>query len=146
MDGGVLIHTVSHVSLKVSSEMVTRALAHAAENGWSIAVSVVDADGATIASARMDGVSSQILGFADDKAFTASTMRKTTEAYFERMDQSASLRLGLANRNRLLVWGGGLPIKYKGAVIGGIGVSGAQDFEDVACAQVAIRNVGLAVE
>lgn len=94
----------------------------------------------------MDGVSSQTLTFAEDKAFTAATMRRSTAAFFDRMDQSPSLRLGIANRDRLLVWGGGVPVKFEGSIVGGIGVSGAQDFEDVACAQEALRCVGLAWE
>jgi uncharacterized protein GlcG (DUF336 family) len=138
--------SVTHVDVKTALDLIASALECAKSSHWKIAVSVVDAAGATIASARMDGVPAQILTFADDKAFTASTMRRTTAAYFDRMDQSGSLRLGLANRDRLLVWGGGLPIKFEGAFIGGIGVSGAQDFEDVVCAQEALRNAGLAWE
>lgn len=141
-----MVFSVTHIDVKTSLNLIASVLECAASNHWNVAASVVDAAGATIASARMDGVPAQILTFADDKAFTASTMRRTTAAYFDRMDQSASLRLGLANRDRLLVWGGGLPIKFEGAVVGGIGVSGAQDFEDVACAQEALRKAGLTWE
>lgn len=141
-----MVFSVAHVEMSTARKLVSAVLEHAVANDWKIAVSVVDAAGATIASARMDGVPAQILTFAEDKAFTASTMRRTTAAYFDRMDQSPSLRLGLANRERLLVWGGGLPIKFEGAVVGGIGVSGAQDFEDIACAQEALRKQGFSWE
>ena len=91
-----------------------------------------------------DGASG--LEFALDKAYTAATMRKGTEAFFERMTSSPSLTLGFQNRARLMVWGGGLPIVHEGAVVGGIGVSGAQDFEDVACAKAALAAQGLGWE
>jgi uncharacterized protein GlcG (DUF336 family) len=141
-----MIHTISNIDLKTAIGLVSTAINHATSNGWLVAVSVVDAGGSTVASARMDGATAQILTFAEDKAFTASTMKRTTAAYFDRMDKSGSLRLGLANRERLLVWGGGLPIKFEGAVVGGIGVSGAQDYEDVACAQEALKVAGLSWE
>ncbi|MBD9448503.1 heme-binding protein [Rhizobium sp. RHZ01] len=141
-----MIVTVSHVNTATALELVSSAFEFAATKEWKIAVCVVDAAGATVASARMDGVSSQTLTFAEDKAFTAATMRRSTAAFFDRMDQSPSLRLGIANRDRLLVWGGGVPVKFEGSIVGGIGVSGAQDFEDVACAQEALRCVGLAWE
>lgn len=124
-------------------QLVQAAVGHAAGNGWKVAVCVVDPAGAPLASWRMDEVTPPIAEFAADKAYTAATMRRSTAAFFERMDGSASLRLGLANRDRLLVWGGGLPIFHAGKVIGGIGVSGAQDFEDIACAQTALEQAGL---
>ncbi|MBY5637830.1 heme-binding protein [Rhizobium leguminosarum] len=71
----------------------------------------------------MDGATAQILTFAENKAFTASTIKRTTVSYFDRMDQNASLRFGLANRDRLLVWRGGLPIKFEAVAVNGIGVS-----------------------
>ena len=138
-----MIITYQHIDVTAASKLVAYAMEHAVANGWNIAVCVVDGAGSTVASARMDGVQSQILLFAEDKAFTAATMRRSTSEYFERMEQSPSLRLGLMSRDRLLVWGGGVPINYKGTIVGGIGVSGAQEQEDTACATEALRRIGL---
>ena len=127
-------------------KLVQVAVGHAASKGWRVAVCVVDPAGAALASWRMDEVTPPIAEFAADKAYTAATMRRSTAAYFERMEASASLRLGLANRERLLVWGGGLPVVLDGKVIAGIGVSGARDFEDIECAQTALALKGLSWE
>lgn len=124
-------------------QLVQTAVEHAMAKGWKVAVCVVDPAGAPLAAWRMDEVTPPIVGFAADKAYTAATMRRSTAAYFERMDASASLRLGLSNRDRLLVWGGGLPVVHEGKVIAGIGVSGAQDFEDIECARTALELAGL---
>lgn len=123
--------------------MVNQVLEHAASHGWSVAVVVVDTSGEVIASARMDGVSAQIMGFAADKAFTAATMRRSTRDFAARMNSSDPLRMGLANRSRLLVWEGGLPILHEGVAVGGIGVSGAEGHEDAECAVVALGAAGL---
>ncbi len=127
-------------------QLVQTAVDHARAKGWKVAVCVVDPAGAPLASCRMDDVTPPIAGFAADKAYTAATMRRSTKAYFERMDASASLRLGLGNRDRLLVWGGGLPVVHEGKVIAGIGVSGAQDFEDIECARISLDAAGLECE
>lgn len=108
-----------------------------------IAVCVVDPAGTLLASWRMDEVTPPIYEFAADKTHTAATMRRSTAAYFERMDATPSLCLGVGNRNRLLVWRGGLPVVHEGKVIAGIDVSGAQNFEDVECARMVLNLAGL---
>ena len=131
------------ISASEALDLVQRVRDHAEGLGLVIAVSVVDAQGIVLACLRMDRAAPPILEFATDKAFTAATMRRTTEAFAARMAESASLTMGLANRPRLLAWGGGLPIVLNGAVIGGIGVSGAKDYEDIACAEAALSGAGL---
>ncbi|TNC72762.1 GlcG/HbpS family heme-binding protein [Rubellimicrobium roseum] len=137
---------ISSLGSQTALTLVRRALDEAAYHQWRIAVAVADANGAILASARMDGVAPPILEFAFDKAFTAATMRRTTAAFAERMDSSPGLRLGLATRERLLTWAGGLPIIHDGQVIGAIGISGARDHEDVACAEATLAAEGLAWE
>lgn len=134
------------VSSATALRLAAAAVAEAERQGWRIAVAVVDRAGIPLALARMDKATPPILEFALDKAYTAATMRRSTEAFFERMTGSPSLTLGFQNRPRLMVWGGGLPIFHDGAVVGGIGVSGAQDFEDIACAKVALMRESLGWE
>ena len=137
--------TYSQISVDsaTAAEMTRAVAAHAAENGWTIATAVVDAQGSVLSLLRMDGVSPPIAEFALDKAYTAATMGKPTTAFADRMASSASLTLGLSTRDRLLAWGGGLPIVQEGVIIGGIGVSGARDEDDIACAHHALAAVGL---
>lgn len=123
--------------------LVARAIAHAEESGWRVAVAVLDPAGHMLAAGRMDGVPPPILDIASDKAFTA-TLGKTSLAFGERMASSKSLELGLSTRQRLVAWEGGVPIREQGALIGAIGVSGAQGHEDAACAMAAIEALDLA--
>ena len=121
---------------------MARAFDHAARNGWRVAAVVLDPWGAVVASGRMDGVAAPILEIATDKAFTA-TLGKTTRGFYERMSSAPDLTLGLQNRPRLCAWEGGVPIRKGDALIGALGVSGAEGHEDVACAEFALREVGL---
>ncbi|SDN36720.1 heme-binding protein [Ensifer sp. YR511] len=141
-----LVVSTQVLAANAALRLVGHVIAHATANAWRVAVCVVDTQGVTLAAARMDEVAPPILDFAMDKAFTAATMRRTTEAFFERMDNSPSLRLGLANRSRLLVWGGGLPILHRDGIVGAIGVSGARDVEDIECARHALEREGLSFE
>lgn len=131
------------LSARTALQLVERCCDHAARNDWPVACVVCDPDGVVLASLRMDGAGPHILGFATDKAFTAALMRQSTRDYFEDMRQNDDSRMGLANRDRLIVWGGGLPVRHDGVVVGGIGVSGVRDFEDIECAEVALTAAGL---
>ncbi len=137
-------------SLTLSSgtalRLVEAAFAEAERTGLRIAAVATDAAGTPVALARMDMVTPPILEFALDKAYTAATMRRSTEALFARMTSAPSLTLGFQNRPRLMVWGGGLPIFHEGRVVGALGVSGAQEAEDIACAKAALAALGLTWE
>ncbi|MFD1880225.1 GlcG/HbpS family heme-binding protein [Paracoccus pacificus] len=141
-----MITQLTSIASDTAFGLVGAVLAQAKSQGLNVAVCVVDVHGQVLGSARMDGASPPILEFATDKAFTAANMRRTTEGFAARMGSSPALTMGLASRPRLLVWGGGLPIVHEGKVVGGIGVSGATDAEDIACAQAALRAAGLGWE
>lgn len=136
--------TRTEVSADAGLAMVQAAVACAAENGWEITAAVVDAGGNLVAFLRTDGVITPAIGFAIDKAFTAATLRKASEGFGERMASKPTLALGLGTRDRLITWAGGLPIFSGPICIGGIGVSGARDHEDLACAKAALDACGFA--
>lgn len=131
------------ISPDAAQALVDAAIAHARQNEWEVAVAVVDRAGLLVAFRRTADVTVPAIDFAFDKAYTASTLRRTTADFFERSQSSPSLAAGLANRPRLMLWSGGLPLFDNGQCIGGIGVSGAKDFQDVECAEAAIASIGL---
>lgn len=131
------------ISTEAAQALVDAAITHAQLNEWDVAVAVVDRTGLLVAFRRTADVTVPAIDFALDKAYTASTLRRSTKDFFERSQTSPSLAAGLANRPRLMLWSGGLPLYDAGRCIGGIGVSGAKDFQDVECAEVAIAKLGL---
>ncbi len=116
---------------------------YAESRGWSIAVCVVDAQGTVLACLRMDAAAPAILDYAGDKAFSAATMRRPTRDIFAHLEASPRLLAGAVGRPRLLLWGGGLPIQHEGQTIGAIGVSGAEEDEDIDCARTALAALGM---
>lgn len=138
-----MITQLSTLSSVTARQILDAAIAEANRLEISVAICVADVQGNVLSAIRMDGVTPPILGFAEDKAYTAATMRRTTVGFAERMASSPSLSMGLSTRKRLLPWGGGLPIVHAGKVVGGLGVSGAKDAEDILCAEAALNALGL---
>lgn len=130
------------ISANTARAIVACAIDEAERLNLSIAVVVADLFGHALASARMDAIAPPVLGFAEDKAYTAANMKRSTEAFSARMGSSDSLKMGLSTRSRLLTWGGGLPVFQNGKVVGGLGISGAKDHEDIAIGQVALSRNG----
>ncbi len=138
--------TRTEISAGAALDLVRGAVAHARENGWEVTAAVVDPRGHLVAFWRTDAVIDPAITFAIDKAYTAATLRKASQAFGERMASKPTLSLGVGTRERIITWAGGLPIFKDGQCIGGIGVSGAQDHEDIACASAALSEMGLSAE
>lgn len=131
------------ISAEGATALVKAAVSHARDRGWSIAAAVTDPSGGLVAFARMDGAGAPIGDFALDKAYTAGSLGKSSKSFGERMASSQTLSLGLTTRMRFIAWGGGVAIFDGEDCIGGLGVSGVQEHEDIECAEAAIRQAGL---
>lgn len=131
------------ISLAAAQALVAAALAEAGRLGIRIAVSVADREGSPVTHARMDEVPAPISDFAAEKAYTAAVTGAATHDFFAHIDSSPSLRMGLTGRSKFLVWSGGLPLVVNGNPVGGIGVSGGSEEQDIACARAALAVCGL---
>ena len=109
-------------------------LAWAAERDLTVAVAVFDESGRLLALAQMDGAASAVGDFAQWKGRSAATIHVASAV-------TAEWGRGPPG---LATWEGGLPVfSADGAALGGVGVSGADSAEDVACARAGIAAAGL---
>ena len=138
-----MISNKNDMSSNFAVKMAQAALDYANDEGWEITVAICDRSGILVAFMRTDNVVPAAVDFALDKAFTAATLRKATHEFGERMSSASGLSLGVGTRNRLITWTGGIPIFEGQDCVGGIGVSGAMDHQDLECADAALRSVGL---
>jgi glc operon protein GlcG len=99
------------------------------------AVAVVDVHGELIAFLRTDHCRLSSINIAINKAYTAARERKESRAVGEasRGEQFPMTNFG---ELRYVTWGGGVPIEYKGVVIGAVGVSGLPEAEDMTLARL----------
>jgi uncharacterized protein GlcG (DUF336 family) len=119
------------------------AVAHAEALGIRVNVAVTDASGVLAGFLRMPGAFLHSVDIAIDKARTAAGFGFPTSGWGAVVGDDDMLRLGLAERPGLVMFGGGLPIVEGGERIGGIGVSGGSAEQDEACAAAGLRALGL---
>ena len=128
---------------KVSSQeamlLIQYAVREGERNGKSAAVAVSGPEGELSAFVRMDGTNPASSQIARNKAYTAAIDCIETSKLGERMrgkDHPA-----FWGDNRITGFGGGVPIIQNNRVIGGLGVSGLPEAEDILLAKAAIKEV-----
>lgn len=122
--------------------VVQAAVAHARANGWRVNVAVVDSGGNLASFLRMPGAFIQSIDIAIDKAYTSAGFGFPTGAWMKVVEGNDGMKFGFSARPRLVVFGGGLPIRVDGELIGGIGVSGASEEQDEECAKAGLAAIG----
>lgn len=119
------------------------AIAEARAKDKSIAVCVADAEGAPLVLLRMEQCGAPIAEFAREKAYTATVAGVSTRDFHAHITSSPSLAMGMTGRPNFLLWGGGLPLRHDGTILGAIGVSGGSEDEDIEIAKAALIALGL---
>lgn len=104
------------------------------KEGKGAAIAVCDAHGELMAFLRTDGCPLASISIAMNKAFTAARERKESRALG---DASRRDNFPLTNYGdvRYVGWGGGVPIIHQGQVVGGVGVSGLPEEDDMVLAR-----------
>ena len=105
-------------------------------------IAVADAGGGLVAHVRMDGAWLGSVDIAINKAWTARAFDMSTEelSHFAQCGQQG-FGLNTTNDSRVVIFGGGIPIKRDGAVIGAVGASGGSVEQDVAVARAALAGL-----
>ena len=137
------IREMACVTSEAAAEMCAAAVAHAESIGVKINVAVVDAGGNLLAFRRMDGAFLHSVEIAQDKAYAAVSFGMPTGAWHGVFKELPELRDGLVMRPRFVTLAGGVPLMNGEQMIGGVGVSGASEQQDEACAEAAIAILGL---
>jgi len=125
------------ISAELAQKMVDAALAKANAIGVPVDIAILDDGGNLKAFSRMDGAPILSIEIAQNKAYTA-LFGLPTQDFFNFIQGNPSLLAGIPQVARVAAYGGGLPIKVDGAIVGAIGVSGGTVQNDVDCAQAAL--------
>jgi uncharacterized protein GlcG (DUF336 family) len=142
-----VLETSSTIGWEASHAAVQAAVRHAEQNGWRINVAVVDRGGNLMSFLRMPGAFLHSINIAIDKAYTAASFGFSTKDWMAAIGHDEGMKLGFSAQPRLIVFGGGLPIRIDAngsEWLGGIGVSGASEAQDEECARAGLAALGLA--
>jgi len=131
------------VATDLARRMIDAAEAKARETGVAMVIAVVDESGVLKAFSRMDGAALLSVQIAQDKAYTAVGFGMSTDAWHDFVKDDPPLRLGATTGiDRLVVFGGGYPVKVGDAVVGAIGVSGGHYSQDMEVAKAGLAVAG----
>jgi uncharacterized protein GlcG (DUF336 family) len=126
------------ITAEAAQRMIAAAELKAIEMGRPMVIAVVDGDGTLKAFTRMDGAPLLSVQIAQDKAYTAISFGMATDEWHEFIKDDPPLLHGIIKTDRLVVFGGGYPIKTDAGIIGGIGVSGGHYTHDMEVAQAGL--------
>ena len=139
-------YTVRHLTTEPALQAARAALESCRKSGFQVAVAVADRSGVTQVVLRDRFAGPHTVDMAADKAWTAVTFRTSTSALAEATAAGKPMS-GIRERPRVAAVGGGLTIEGAGALLGGIGVSGAPGGErDEACARAGISAIQSAID
>jgi len=129
------------LSLDDARRIIAAGELKASEIGTPYNIAVADAGGGLVAHVRMDGAWLGSVDIAINKAWTARAFDTSTDD-LARLTQPGQQGFGLntTNDSRVVIFGGGIPIKVDGVVVGAVGASGGSVEQDVAVARAAVSG------
>lgn len=119
------------MTLELARRLVEKVKLKAQQKGVKAVVAVADAGGNVITIDCMDDAFIASLDIAMNKAYTSVALKMSTYELSKLAVPSGSLYgIQHTNNGRIVIFGGGVPLKVGDVVIGGLGVSGGTAEED----------------
>lgn len=115
------------LSLEAAKQIVAAAEAEARKNGWNVSIAVVDDAGHLVMLQKLDGTQFGSIEVSMQKAWTAAGFKRPTKVF---EDAIAGGRTAILGIEQALPLEGGVPLLYRGQVVGAIGVSGVTSQQD----------------
>lgn len=128
------------MTLKIAKKVAEACKQKAQEIGIPMVIAVVDEGANTVLIERMDGAMIAAVNIAQDKAYTAAATTFST-VEIGSIAQPGQVAYGIANadRGRIMIFAGGIPLKQKSAIVGAVGVGGGIATQDQEVAQAGVE-------
>lgn len=133
------------IDAETAQRLIDAAVAKSRELKKKNCIAVTDESGHLKAFHAMDGAPHLSIEIAQNKAWTATSFGIATHVWWDFIKNDPPLLHGITHTPRLVIFGGGYPIKENGELIGGIGVSGGHYSEDMEVARAALDAIGAPV-
>ena len=141
-----MLNSFMTLSLAGAQQAAQAALARCQKDGYTVAVAIVDRGGQPLVMLRDPLAGAHTPQTAINKAATAVSFRTDTTELAE-TTQAGKASSGIRQLPNVIAVGGGMMIRAKGSIVGGIGVSGAPGGDnDEACAKAGIAAINDAIE
>ena len=136
------MRTVATIDYSEAKRAVDLIVEKALQMQKAVAVAVADSHGDLICFARMDGAPVSSVHIAQNKVWTAARERKTTKEIGQKVKHpERGHDIAYYGDPRYVGWGGGIPVRKNGDVVGAVAVSGLSSEEDVALASLGVELI-----
>ena len=141
------VKTTHTLTLTAAMEMSGRVMSAASQMDKKISLAILDASGITVLLLKDDKVGPHNTDAAKKKAFTALSAKTPTLLLLRNADKTTETR-NLNTVQDLLLLSGGVPVYYKGDIIGSVGVAGggSPENDDLFARAAAILEYGITTE
>lgn len=128
------------VTLRLAVRLIEAVEAEAARMGVNAVIAVANRGGRPVAVHCMDDSYIASYDIALNKAYTCAALKMPT-TQLKRLSQPGGELYGIqhTNEGKIVIFGGGVPIRCGDKVIGGLGVSGGSEAQDTALAEYGER-------
>ncbi len=131
---------MSQITLRAAKTLMESAENEAKRIGVPMVISIVDEGGNLVACHRMDDALLASVDIAQNKAWTAVALKMPTALLAELATPGSELYgIHATNNGRVVVFGGGIPLRRQNKIIGAVGVSGGSVEQDIQVAEAAIH-------
>jgi glc operon protein GlcG len=135
----ISMQTIDYAEAKRAVDLI---VATATQMKQAVVVAVADCRGELIAFARMDDAPAASVVIAMNKAWTAARTGKPTQEVGEKVRHPEKGHdISYYGDPRFVGWGGGVPVKADGQVLGAVAVSGLSSKEDAELARMAVERI-----
>ena len=139
-------YTLKQLTTETALKAAQAALSKCRDGGYQVAVAVVDRSGVTQVQLRDRFAGPHTIEASANKAWTAVSFKANTSE-IEKNSRPGLPSAGVREWPRVAAVGGGVTIEAGGALLGGIGVSGAPGGDaDEACAKAGIKAIADSLE
>jgi len=138
------VKPIDNLTLEAAVEMTKRMTKSASSLNKKVSIAVLDASGSIILLTRGDGVGPHNTEAARKKAYTALSTKISTLILLRNAEASIDTK-NLNTLNDLLLLSGGVPIWFRGNVIGSVGVAGggSPENDDLIAKAASIEEIGI---
>lgn len=119
------------MSLAFAQKLIDGVMKKACDMGVNAVVAISDGGARPVAVECMDNSYIASFDIALNKSYTSVALKMPTKKLKTLAQPGGSLYgIQFTNNNKIVVFGGGVPLEYKGRIIGGLGVSGGSEEQD----------------
>lgn len=142
LEGSDYITAAHSINLHTAQKLSKKIQEYAQTSSTKAVIAVCDSGGNLLLLHKMDDAFIASIDIAINKAFTSAALKMTTEKVGELSKPGSSLYgLELTNNGRIVIFGGGVPLKMGHLIIGGLGVSGGTAEIDTELAEYGARLI-----